>query len=387
MTDLILEWIEGNRPMSEVIHPQQASKNQGGVRLGRDPERCDIVLNEKGVSGLHIEIFYDAGQGTFYMRSRQENNPPILNGQAFPSGEVPLISTNSIQLGQLKLIAKAAVPSSVVASLGADPPIMFDATIGRSFQPFSSSPLQADNTRPISVQPNYSKIWLWIIAGIVAVAGGVFSWVRVQHLPIKRSLESTSRSDAADKRRENISQAEAESRTSSSTQDDSFQDTFRDLVNYTHDNNLFTIEVPRAWELKDSRRPNEVIVNWTDLVTGSEMTVTLFRTHRSLDIQELGQLALDVQQNSFGERPNFQQSETDVIENQFVRVDVKFSTPAGTLMGITYARQFKRMISVVSIYVLESEFDESRDTMNRILESYHFFPEVPIPSGRAERFR
>ncbi|BAZ29122.1 serine/threonine protein kinase [Cylindrospermum sp. NIES-4074] len=105
--ELTLEWLEAGQVRTETIFENQPSINPGKVRIGRDPAQCDIVLSEPTVSGLHIEIFFNSQQQSFYLRSLRENNPPLVNGQSFPVGEVMLDEGSSIGLGQLNLRVKA----------------------------------------------------------------------------------------------------------------------------------------------------------------------------------------------------------------------------------------------------------------------------------------
>lgn len=146
MTELTLTWMGSAGPRSEIIYPQQPRKNPGTVRLGRDPRRCDIVLSDDSVSGLHIEIFYDAARGGFYVRSLRDSNPPVINGQLLRSGEVPLGSNNTIQLGRLQIRATSAMPAS--ETLGGVPPTNLVVPPTTPQSPYSS--LQRPANTPAS---------------------------------------------------------------------------------------------------------------------------------------------------------------------------------------------------------------------------------------------
>jgi serine/threonine-protein kinase len=101
--ELSLEWVEAGHRRTQIIRDQQPSKNPGTVRIGRDPAQCDIVLSEPSVSGLHVEIFYNRQQQSFYLRPLRESNPPVVNGITIPRGEVMLDQGSSLRLGQLDL--------------------------------------------------------------------------------------------------------------------------------------------------------------------------------------------------------------------------------------------------------------------------------------------
>ena len=101
--ELVLEWVEGENQKTQAIRENQPSKNPGTVRIGRDPALCDIVLSEPTVSGLHTEIFFNPEEKSFYLRSLRESNPPVVDGQPLPTGEVILHQGSNLQLGQMSL--------------------------------------------------------------------------------------------------------------------------------------------------------------------------------------------------------------------------------------------------------------------------------------------
>jgi hypothetical protein len=116
MNTLTLQWYDGSQLKTQTIHEQQPSKHFGTIRIGRDPFRCDIILSHPTVSGLHVEIFFNPQQQSFFIRNLREQNPPLINGQRLTKGEIPLSEGSVIYLGQqeLKVIAVSlSVASSV----------------------------------------------------------------------------------------------------------------------------------------------------------------------------------------------------------------------------------------------------------------------------------
>jgi serine/threonine protein kinase len=101
--ELLLRWVEGGKIMARAIHEKQRSKNPGTVRIGSDATLCDIVLSEPTVSGLHAEIFFNPLEKRFYLRSLQQSNPPVVDGQPLTSGERVLLQGSRVQLGQIEL--------------------------------------------------------------------------------------------------------------------------------------------------------------------------------------------------------------------------------------------------------------------------------------------
>ncbi|MBE9038041.1 FHA domain-containing protein [aff. Roholtiella sp. LEGE 12411] len=103
MNALTLQWHDAGQDKTQNIYEQQPSKNPGTIRIGRDPLRCDIVLSNPTVSGLHVEIFFHNQQQRFYIRNLRSQNPPLIDGQQLVQGERPLTESTVIYLGQTKL--------------------------------------------------------------------------------------------------------------------------------------------------------------------------------------------------------------------------------------------------------------------------------------------
>ena len=101
--ELTLEWVEARQGKTQKILERQPTKNPGTFRIGRDPAVCDLTLLEPTVSRLHVEIFFNPQQQRFYLRSLRQSNPPIVNGQSLPTGEVVLNQGSSLRLGKMEL--------------------------------------------------------------------------------------------------------------------------------------------------------------------------------------------------------------------------------------------------------------------------------------------
>lgn len=108
--ELSLEWEENGQIKNRKILEKQQSKNPSrGVRIGRDPQLCDIVISDPTVSALHIEIFFHQQKQKFYLRNLRQMNPPIVDGQLLLAGEMPLCIGSNIRLGQQNFQVSAIV--------------------------------------------------------------------------------------------------------------------------------------------------------------------------------------------------------------------------------------------------------------------------------------
>ena len=103
MNSLTLQWRDAAQEKTQIIYEQQPSKNPGTVRIGRDPQKCDIVLSHPTVSGLHVEIFFNSEQKRFHIRTLREKNPPLVDGKQLFRGDTSLNQGSILCLGQMEL--------------------------------------------------------------------------------------------------------------------------------------------------------------------------------------------------------------------------------------------------------------------------------------------
>ncbi|MBW4643353.1 MAG: FHA domain-containing protein [Goleter apudmare HA4340-LM2] len=117
MNALTLQWHDAGQDKTQNIYERQPSKNPGTVRIGRDPLRCDIVVTNATVSGLHVEIFFHSQQQNFYIRNLREPNPPLVDGHQLFQGEVLLKEGSVIYLGQMEFKVIAVTINSFPATV------------------------------------------------------------------------------------------------------------------------------------------------------------------------------------------------------------------------------------------------------------------------------
>ncbi|ABW28977.1 FHA domain-containing protein [Acaryochloris marina] len=380
MTELTLEWVEGGVSRSEQIQPNQPSKNPGTVRIGRDPQKCDIVLSDSSVSGLQAEVYYHAGSQAFYLRSLRDTNPPIVNGQPITTGEVPLGTASTVSLGRVVLnarVSKGGFPPTEVSQPSGVPPTAVSSPTPAAPPPYPApSPAPYYQSQPTSSDQG-PKVWVWIIAGALVIGGGALAWPYVSNF-LGLSTEPTVSQSDSDSNQSNSDQDSADSDSSPGSRGESFGDKMADLVTYEHSSGLFRIKTPRTWQRKDTSKAGEVILRWTDSETDSSIVVDLFKSRR-LSQQELGDLSRRFITNAFGKEPGFQVGQPKVQDSGVVELGWEFSTRNDQVLGATYTEQSEDTVSVVSILVLRSDFEQVRSTFREILQSYRFNPSVPIP--------
>ncbi|WP_271253246.1 FHA domain-containing protein [Pseudanabaena sp. Chao 1811] len=92
MSELTLAWVEAGLTKKYKIGLTM-------VRVGRDPARCDLVLSDPTVSGLHVVIYFDPQKRKFWLRNMRESNPPVVDGKRLVQGEIELQQNSAIALG------------------------------------------------------------------------------------------------------------------------------------------------------------------------------------------------------------------------------------------------------------------------------------------------
>lgn len=102
MHELTLEWTEIGQRRTYTIGDRLLNANHA-VRIGRDPGRCDLVLQHPSISGLHVEIFFAEPKRCFCLRNLRESNPPIVDGQTMVQSEATIQAGSTISLGQVTL--------------------------------------------------------------------------------------------------------------------------------------------------------------------------------------------------------------------------------------------------------------------------------------------
>lgn len=113
MFTLELEWKEIDQIRSQTVY-SQSTKLPGVVRLGRDVEQCDVVIDDPGktVSRFHVELALNAQTQTLELRNltqfqpKGRQNPAIVDGQAVLEETVGVQAGSQLKLGQVQLELK-----------------------------------------------------------------------------------------------------------------------------------------------------------------------------------------------------------------------------------------------------------------------------------------
>ncbi len=97
--ELYLLWLEGGIQRSQRVSSDR--QLQRPVKVGRDPLRSEVVINNPTVSGLHVAIYFDSTAEQFLISNLRETNPPLLNGKKLREQPMPLSHNCRLQLGEV----------------------------------------------------------------------------------------------------------------------------------------------------------------------------------------------------------------------------------------------------------------------------------------------
>ncbi|HEY9829839.1 MAG TPA: protein kinase [Stenomitos sp.] len=221
--ELLLRWVEQGKIQAQSIYANQPSKNPGTVRIGSDPSVCDIVISEPTVSGLHVEVFFQAQDKHFYLRSLQLSHPPLVNGQPLLTREVALRHGSRLQLGQIRLSVlvinlnplpatrestltpqpmrqASSLPPSVATSLQlpvvqtVKQDTIFNSSRNPTLQPVSRATTHLSSSSN-HILPLLMKLG---IAALVSVGGG-YAYLQWQSTHLGSTATSTANSDSTAK--------------------------------------------------------------------------------------------------------------------------------------------------------------------------------------------
>jgi hypothetical protein len=146
------------------------------------------------------------------------------------------------------------------------------------------------------------------------------------------------------------------------------------LESYTHADDLFTIDVPSNWTLKDNSKPTEAIATWTDPNENAFMVVDIFEREEKQTKDELVTFLKDYLDRTFGKQQDFVQEEAQ--ESGPSQLIVWTYTGEGTggvkaeLLANSFIKQKDNKISLFTFVVPSDQFDRLQPDLDNILGSY-----------------
>ncbi|MEP7188329.1 MAG: hypothetical protein ABI901_03955 [Roseiflexaceae bacterium] len=143
---------------------------------------------------------------------------------------------------------------------------------------------------------------------------------------------------------------------------------------YTHSNDLFTIDVPDNWTLKDNSNPAEAIATWTDPNENAFMVVDIFEREEKQTKEQLITFLKEYLDKTFGKQQDFVQE--DAQESGPSQLIVWTYTGEGTggvkaeLLANSFIKQKDNKVSLFTFVVPSAQFDRLQPDLDSILGSY-----------------
>ncbi|HJZ46976.1 MAG TPA: hypothetical protein VKE41_07405 [Roseiflexaceae bacterium] len=146
------------------------------------------------------------------------------------------------------------------------------------------------------------------------------------------------------------------------------------LESYTHKDDLFTVDVPANWTLKDNSKPTEAIVTWTDPNENAFMVVDIFEQEQKQTKEDLRTFLKNYLDKTFGSQQDFVQEEAQ--ESGPSQLIVWSYTGEGIgnvkaqLLANSFIKQKDNKVSLFTFVVPEEQFDRLQPDLDKILGSY-----------------
>lgn len=153
MPNLTLEILENHETRSITFDTEKINKD-GVIRIGRDSEKCNLILKDKKVSRLHGEIFFKQDNSTFYLqnltakRTNAKPNTIWVNNAPITEEKIALSVETKIKLGTvlLKVVAIDIPQNGIKCVNGHTVPYTYQGY----FCPHCGSFLESGNTVVVS---------------------------------------------------------------------------------------------------------------------------------------------------------------------------------------------------------------------------------------------
>jgi hypothetical protein len=152
---------------------------------------------------------------------------------------------------------------------------------------------------------------------------------------------------------------------------------------YKYKSGLFEIEIPEGWAPTDNTKPGEAIVLWFDPTKNALITVDIFNAPPGIDDAKMVDLLKNFLQKTFGTRPGFFMEEPITQSDKSVQVVWGYTETiqgaTGRVQGNSFIEKVGDKVSLLTTGVLEHQFEELKDPMGSVINSYKVDATVKLP--------
>lgn len=146
------------------------------------------------------------------------------------------------------------------------------------------------------------------------------------------------------------------------------------LQPYKHKSGLFELDIPEGWTPTDNSKQGETIVLWFDPTKNSLISVDIFNAPPGIDSNKMTELLKSFLSKTFGSRPGFYMEEPISQSDGSVQIVWGYTETiqgaTGRIQGNSFIEKIDDKVSLLTTGVLEHQFDDLKDPMTRVINSY-----------------
>ncbi len=159
------------------------------------------------------------------------------------------------------------------------------------------------------------------------------------------------------------------------------------LVTFQHPNGLFSIDVPDGWNVDDSSTDAAALYLWTDEAENALIIVSVSESAEQLTQDELQERLTSFVESFSGEQ-DFSMDPPEQLQSGGVQIIWSYTAQASggvqaRLLANSFIYQNGDKISLLTFGIPNEQFDDLKDSLNDILNSYEVDPSVPLSADSA----
>jgi serine/threonine protein kinase len=155
----------------------------------------------------------------------------------------------------------------------------------------------------------------------------------------------------------------------------------RDTQQYTHRNNLFSIDIPSQWKITENRKADEIVVIWTDKTENVFVIVDVANLQQTLNQQQLTEGLKSGLTTSFAKQPGFTMKVPTTNDDR-VQIPWSYNVSvtgfSGKMFGYSFIEQEGNKLTIVSYALPEDQFDSLNNKLSDIVDSYEVNPDAKL---------
>ncbi len=156
------------------------------------------------------------------------------------------------------------------------------------------------------------------------------------------------------------------------------------LTSYTHPQQVFSLQVPAGWKLKDTSKSGEVIINWTDPTRNGALVADIFDVDYDPTQDDLTTLLETFLEDTFSDEPDFFLEEPNPQKDGSVLLVWGYTgTATGNikipLLGNSFIERQGDRIAILTFVVPSEQFKDLEGSLNKIINTYQIDTAAKLP--------